>query len=325
MRALSGAHPHQQHRAAWHAADVCADSSAFDENFDYNGYDIGTAAPAQSPEECCGRCAHTDSCAAWTWHNYSDHNCFLKTSSLGRTAVPGCVSGSAAAVPVPPAGPARWRASLVLGNMTQTEKLILVHGSPGGYVGNVPAIPRLGIPAINLEDGPQGVADGVTGVTAWPFLLTVAATWNTTAMRVYGAAMGAEQRGKGTNVMLGPGVCLTRVPTGGRNMEYLGEDPHLSYVEVVQRHCCFSGDLANCSHLDMHSIRYHMARANVEGIQSEGVVACAKHFLDNNQEGPAHNGRLKLSAEVPERAQHELSVLQQLKAPAKVQQSAYRI
>lgn len=55
-----------------------------------------------------------------------------------------------------------------------------------------------------------------------------------------------------------------------------------------------------------------MARANVEGIQSEGVVACAKHFLDNNQEGPSHNGRLKLSAVVPERAQHELFVSEEL-------------
>lgn len=135
--------------------------------------------------------------------------------------------------------------------MTQAEKLLLVHGSPGGYVGNVPAIPRLSIPAINLEDGPQGVADGVTGVTAWPSLLTVAATWNTTAMRVYGAAMGAEQRGKGTNVMLGPGVCLTRVPTGGRNMEYLGEDPHLSYVRSL---------------LDLRKARAAAAAAAVENL-----------------------------------------------------------
>jgi len=62
-------------------------------------------------------------------------------------------------------------------------------------------------------------------------------------------------------------------------MEYLGEDPHLAY---------------------------HMARAVVAGIQSQGVVACAKHYINNAQEGPGHNGRLAVSENVPDRAQHEL-------------------
>ena len=163
--------------------------------------------------------------------------------------------------------------------MTQSEKLLIVHGSPGPYVGNVPAIPRLGLPAQNLEDGPQGVADHVTGVTGWPSTLTVTAAWNTSAMLTFGAALGAEQRGKGTNIMLGPGVCLARVPAGGRNMEYMGEDPHLAY---------------------------HMAGSMVRGVQSEGVVACTKHYIDNAQEGPGHNGRLSVSENVGQRAQHEL-------------------
>ena len=61
------------------------------------------------------------------------------------------------------------------------------------------------------------------------------------------------------NVQLGPGINLARVPTGGRNFEFLGEDPHLAGVLVA---------------------------AQVQGIQAEGVVACVKHWLGNNQEGP---------------------------------------
>lgn len=91
--------------------------------------------------------------------------------------------------------------------------------------------------------------------------------------------MGLEQRQKGSNVMLGPGVCLLRVPTGGRNFEYLSEDPTLASA---------------------------LATELVQGIQSEGVVACAKHFVDNNQEGPGHNGRLNANALVSPRAQREL-------------------
>ena len=90
------------------------------------------------------------------------------------------------------------------------------------YVGNVPATPRLGLPSINLEDGPQGVADGLRNVTMFPSQLTVACTWSRDLMQAYGAAMGAEQAAKGTNVMLGPDVNLARVPWSGRVFETMG-------------------------------------------------------------------------------------------------------
>ena len=127
----------------------------------------------------------------------------------------------------------------------------------GNYAGVVLGNSRIGWPPLNLEDGPQGVADGVSHVTCWPSSLTVASTWNITAMKSFGLAMGEEQFTKGANIMLGPGVNLARVPWGGRNFEYLGEDPYLAsrlvYAEVI-------------------------------GIQTANVSACVKHFLGNNQE-----------------------------------------
>lgn len=90
----------------------------------------------------------------------------------------------------------------------------------------VPENKKAGIPPINLEDGPQGVADGASLVTAWPSALTVTMTWDVSAMEQWGAAMGAEQTIKGTNVMLGPAVNLARVPWAGRNFEYMGEWPN---------------------------------------------------------------------------------------------------
>ena len=64
--------------------------------------------------------------------------------------------------------------------------------------GNVAAIPRLGIPALNLNDGPQGFRANVDGTsTCWPSGLTIAASWNVSAVWQWGAAMGAEFRAKG--------------------------------------------------------------------------------------------------------------------------------
>ena len=88
--------------------------------------------------------------------------------------------------------------------------------------------------------------------------------------------MGSEFYRKGANVQLGPGLCLARVPRNGRNFEYVsGEDPLLGY---------------------------RMAGAVVAGIQSQGVVANAKHWVANNQETDRHF----ISENVDERTLHEL-------------------
>ena len=99
------------------------------------------------------------------------------------------------------------------------------------YVGAVTAIPRLGIPPLNLNDGPQGFRGQNTcghwdhcvnqqgTSTAFPSGLTIAATWDVAAARLWGETMGEEFRDKGSNVQLGPGLCVSRLPQNGRNFE----------------------------------------------------------------------------------------------------------
>jgi len=167
------------------------------------------------------------------------------------------------------------QAANMLKQMTLEEKLTLVHGIQGPYVGNVPANTRLNIPPLHLEDGPQGVADGVEETTCWPSALTVVATWDLELMYLYSKAMAKEQKMKGTNIMLAPMINIARIPVGGRNFESFGEDTYLTSAMVVP---------------------------SVKGIQSEGIMACAKHFVNNNQE----YNRTTVSANVDERTQWEV-------------------
>jgi beta-glucosidase len=177
--------------------------------------------------------------------------------------------------------PAR-RADLLLAALTTAEKLALVHGADtapgkaaGPYAGEIPAIPGLGVPAVNLADGPAGVGDLLGQVTSFPAPLAVAATFDPAAARRDGAALGSEARGKGINILLAPTVNIDRVPTWGRAFESLGEDPTLTSA---------------------------MAAAEIEGIQSQGVVATVKHLAAYNQE----TGRFDQSADVTPRVLHEV-------------------
>lgn len=159
--------------------------------------------------------------------------------------------------------------------MSLDDKLTMVRGWTGDYAGTIIANSTLNIPALHLQDGPQGVGDGAKNVTAWPSALTVVATWDLDLMYQFGAAMGAEQRLKGSNIMLGPMINIARIPTGGRNFESFGEDPYLTSQMVAQ---------------------------SVTGIQSNHIMACAKHYVDNNQEF----NRTTVSENVPQRAQWEI-------------------
>ena len=146
----------------------------------------------------------------------------------------------------------------------------------------MPGIPRLGIPGLYLADGPNGVGDGATGVTAFPVAEAGAASWDPALVRQYGAALGAEQAGKGNNSELGPTINILRVPYWGRVAETFGEDPYLT------------GQLA---------------AAEVQGIQSQHVIATPKHFAGNNQEtyrlGVAPDGS-NVDENIPARALNEI-------------------
>ena len=93
----------------------------------------------------------------------------------------------------------------------------MLHGDTnktGGlpYVGNVPGNTRLNIPPLTLNDGPQGFRDNASPgtTTAWPSGLTMAASFDKDIMFEWGSGMGKEFKAKGSNVQLGPGLCLAR-------------------------------------------------------------------------------------------------------------------
>mmetsp|Transcript_101706 Transcript_101706/g.265251 ORF Transcript_101706/g.265251 Transcript_101706/m.265251 type:complete len:947 (+) Transcript_101706:44-2884(+) len=130
------------------------------------------------------------------------------------------------------------------------------------YVGNTVSIESANVPSLNMQDAGGGFhttwGDLVGTVTCWPSMLSAAATWDPRAVLAFAAAVGEEFAGKGANVILGPGVDVSRVARNGRNFEYLsGEDPYLGSV---------------------------LARSYVRGVQSKGVAAVMKHWVFNVQE-----------------------------------------
>lgn len=174
------------------------------------------------------------------------------------------------------------RADLLLHAMTLDEKLTMVHGwkrpKVGGanaYVGYVPAIPSLGIPALRLADGRAGVGNGAKDVTVLPAPIGASASWDISLLHQFGQVLGNEQWGKGTNVELGPTIDVVRVPEWGRVFESYGEDPYLNG---------------------------QMAIAEIRGIQSEGPIADANMYLTMNQE----DNRFKENSVVDRRTLHEI-------------------
>ncbi len=158
----------------------------------------------------------------------------------------------------------------ILSQLTLEEKVAMVHAQSKF---SSPGVPRLGIPEIWCTDGPHGVRAEVLwdkwsqarwtndSCTAYPALTCLSASFNPEMARLYGESIGEEARYRKKTVLLGPGVNIYRHPLGGRNFEYMGEDPYLSATMVVPY---------------------------VQGVQSKGVAACVKHFCLNNDEINRH-------------------------------------
>jgi beta-glucosidase len=155
--------------------------------------------------------------------------------------------------------PVSQRVAQLMGQMTLSDKITLVegHGSTNPYVFYTPSIPSLCVPAVGLEDGPSGVGDGLTGVTQLPAGVALAATWDPSLAKQYGAVIGAEDAGKGASADLGPTVNIDRDPRWGRSFESLSEDPYLGGALAVPE---------------------------IEGIQARGVEDQVKHYDVYNQE-----------------------------------------
>jgi beta-glucosidase len=197
------------------------------------------------------------------------------------------------------------RAALLLGAMTLDEKMQQLVGAPGIIpeipscygARHVPGIARLGIPTFRITNGPVGVGQNdcvpantpnlpraammstaSAKATALPSAMAVAASFDRAVAAKFGDVIGVESRNRALHVLEGPGLNLARVPQGGRNFEYFGEDPFLTGT---------------------------MGVAEIRAMQKHGVIAMAKHFIANDHE----TNRTTENVIVADRVLHELYLL----------------
>ncbi|KAI0379631.1 glycoside hydrolase family 3 protein [Hypomontagnella monticulosa] len=183
------------------------------------------------------------------------------------------------------------KAKEFVSKLTLAEKVNLTTGV--GWmgeqcVGQVGSIPRLGFRSLCMQDSPLGIrfADYVSAFSSGQ---TVAASFDRSLMYRRGKAMGEENKVKGVDVLLGPVAGpIGRVPAGGRNWEGFSPDPYLTGVGIAE---------------------------TIKGIQDAGVIACAKHYIGNEQEhfrqvgesqGRGFNISDTISSNIDDKAMHEL-------------------
>ncbi len=171
----------------------------------------------------------------------------------------------------------------IVSKMTLEEKAAFLggHGQWDSW-----ELPRVGIPAMFMSDGPHGLRrQPGTGdhlglneslpATCFPTAATMANSWDPALGEEVGEALGEEAMVQDAHVLLGPGLNIKRSPLCGRNFEYFSEDPYLAGK---------------------------MAASYVRGIQSKGVCSCIKHFAVNSQE----ERRMAMNAVVDERTLREI-------------------
>ncbi|HEX7574032.1 MAG TPA: glycoside hydrolase family 3 C-terminal domain-containing protein [Bacteroidota bacterium] len=162
-----------------------------------------------------------------------------------------CLAMSSPGGTVRAQGDIEGKISGMVKQMTLEEKISMLGGT--GF--DSKPVPRLGIPSLNMTDGPVGVRWQKS--TAFPASIAMGSTWDPLLIRRVGEALGLEAKARGRNMLLGPCININRVPVGGRSFESFGEDPYLMS---------------------------RMAVGYIKGVQSQKVIACAKHFAANNQE-----------------------------------------
>jgi len=155
-------------------------------------------------------------------------------------------------------------------------------------VGNVGAIPRLGLRGLCLQDGPHGVRLSDFN-SVFPSGQLSAATFSRDLLYRRGGAIGEEQKGKGVDILLAPVAGpIGRAPTGGRNWEGFSPDPYLTGVAMAQ---------------------------SIKGVQDVGIIACAKHWVGNEQEhfrqageaqGYGYDISESMSSNIDDKTMHEL-------------------
>lgn len=171
--------------------------------------------------------------------------------------------------------------SELLSQLTLEEKASLCAGADSW---RTRAVPRLGIPAVMMSDGPHGLrkqrsADAGTDesieTVCYPTASALASSFDTRLLADLGTVLGQECQAENVQMLLGPAINMKRSPLCGRNFEYFSEDPYLA------------GSLA---------------AAYIQALQAQGVAACVKHFACNNQE----THRFTSSSNLSRRALHEI-------------------
>ena len=172
-----------------------------------------------------------------------------------------------------------------IAQLTLQEKCHLTAGVSGTCAGNIASLPRVNFSGFCLLDASSGVGDGVLYSTAFVSGIHIAATWDRDLFYRRAVAIGKEFRGKGVHYVLGPMVNIDRNARHGRNWEGFGSDPYLSGENAF---------------------------FYTQGVQDQGVVATAKHYICNEQDThrsgvmKGANDAVVYSANLDDKAMHEI-------------------